>query len=192
MCVGGGGRGPARPVHPPSEKNIDTLSHACQTVNARQGWGRRGGGENDEYSHPPSPVFFFSSILHSFSFLNYKARNGNPIPPRSVVAFLMINSREILAVVAMEFSMKREFRKIQCPLFFSLDSYIYTYLYIYYICIYIYSFLSYGMLHFKWNVWSAKSSDGWKLKGEGRETGGEGEWGDDREEKKTPVSDIQR
>lgn len=149
MCRGG--RGPARPVHPPSEKNIDTLSHACQTVNARQGWGRRGGGArtmNTVIPHRP----FFSSILHSFSLLNYKARNGNPIPPRSVVAFLMINSREILAVVAMEFSMKREFRKIQCPLFFSLDSYIYTYLYIYIIYVYIYSFLSYGMLHFKWNV----------------------------------------
>lgn len=106
----------------------------------------------------------------------------------------MINSREILAVVAMEFSMKREFRKIQCPLFFSLDSYIYTYLYmyIYYICIYIYSSHSYMVCYTLNGTSDRRNPPTAGNLGRGEERGGkEGRKGD-HEGKKTPVSDIQR
>jgi len=98
----------------------------------------------------PAALFFlsFSPILH-YSSLNYKARNGSLVLPRSFVAFLMINNRETLAVVAMEFSLKREFRKIQCPLFFSLSlsssSLLHIHIFIY--ILYIYILFALGVCH---------------------------------------------
>lgn len=93
---------------------------------------------------PHRPLFFF--FFHRFftpPHLITKRETGIPFLRGRSVAFLMINSREILAVVAMEFSMKREFRKIQCPLFFYLSTLTYTHIYIYvFIYVYIYTFRS--------------------------------------------------
>lgn len=93
----------------------------------------------------------------------------------------MINNRETLAVVAMEFSLKREFRKIQCPLiFFSLSfislSYIYTYLYIY---IYTLCLVCHTL-------------NGTSDRRNPPTAGDLGVARDGHEEKQTPVSEIQR
>lgn len=138
------GGGPSRGQRSPPVGGIKKTPPTPFLTHVRLMNACRGGRENGD-TRPAAPFFFSYSSpgLHS---LNYKAQNGSLVLPQSFVAFsflfLMINNRETLAVVAMEFSLKREFRKIQCPLFLFLSllslslslthlSYIYTYLYVY-------------------------------------------------------------
>lgn len=107
----------------------------------------------------PPPLIFFSLTGRSFS-LNYKARKGSLVPPRSFVAFIMINDRDFgrrgtMSLFFFSFvetriskntmSFLSFFFTHSLFLSFSFLSYIYTYLYIYYIYRYIYSSL--GVCH---------------------------------------------
>lgn len=90
-----------------------SVSLSSDYMNARRGGRKRRYSSRRPLSFsPPSRRFFILPHLITkrgtgVSFFRGRSR-----------FFLMINNRETLAVVAMEFSLKREFRKIQCPLFF--------------------------------------------------------------------------
>jgi len=125
------GRPVARPATPVGKKTPPTPFLSLVRL-----WTYAGGGGNGD-THPADLSFFSSSSRRFVIFPHLITKRGTGVSffrSRSS-RFLMINNRETLAVVATEFSLKREFRKIQCPLFFSLFlshlSYIYTYLYIY-------------------------------------------------------------
>lgn len=173
---------PRRKKKPPPTHRLLLRTHAR---GVRWGAGR---AENAEKRVPsPFPSFSLTDHLHTSS-LNYKAANGESGSSAAVSSRLMINDRNS-GRCGNEFSLKREFRKIQCPLFLFVSSLLHIHISIYIFYIYIYILFAGCAPHFKRNVWSARSSDG----SEERENRGiKGGLGMGRGEKKTPVSSVQR
>jgi len=146
--------GPARPATPVGENTTDNYC-SCRSsdVNAHQGGG---GPERVPQPLTLAPSSFIADSTFPFS-LNYKARNGSLVPPRSYVAFLMINDRERFWPpsgngVFVETRISKNTVSSFLPRLLSrlLHVHVPIYIYIFFLCVYIYNIYT---LH----IWDARA-----------------------------------